>query len=558
MKKILLITSLLFISCIYAQPKSLQRDVRVQQQQELPNLRQDRVITVKFNENEITGKQEYTYDANGNQTLFASYYWDTTTKSFVLAYTQISAYDVNGNQILSIPNGMLNTKYDKYESAYDANGNRTSYIRYYWNTTSQSFVPRTKVENYYDVNGRLTPSIKYTWSTTTQSFVPYYKYEFAYDSNGNQILEIAYSWNSTTQSFVQNSKFESTYDANGNLTLYIDYLWNDTTQSFVPYYKYESTFDANRNKTLNIEYTWDTTTQSFVLGRNKYEFAYDANGNRTLYIHYSWNDTTQSFVPKSKYESTYDANGNLTSSIQYSWDEITQSIVPNYKVESTYDSNGNQTLDIRYTWDDITQSIVPNYKVESTYDSNGNQTLFILYSWDFTNQSFIPVSKKIRTFSDGLLISDMNYKWYTDLGVYKPSFKTEYTTILDTTTQLYRMGVNYQYDTNFNVWKKLEGEEFTSYAYYTKTASLSSPSQTIENNIISLYPNPTSQMLYISHPELNSLGIQIVDLNGKQMYLGTIQKDVPLDVSTYTPGMYLVTIENKETNKKNTYKIIKK
>jgi hypothetical protein len=150
----------------------------------------------------------------------------------------------------------------------------------------------------------------------------------------------------------------------------------------------------------------------------------------------------------------------------------------------------------------------------------------------------------------------MMYKWYPELGVYKPSVKTEYATILDTTTQLHRMGVNYQYETNFNVWEKLEGEEFKSYAYYTKTASLST--QTIEKDLISLYPNPTSQGLYVSHPEFNSLGIQIVDLNGKQMYLGTIQKDVPLDVSTYTPGMYLVTIENKETNKKNTYKIIKK
>ena len=46
--------------------------------------------------------------------------------------------------------------------------------------------------------------------------------------------------------------------------------------------------------------------------------------------------------------------------------------------------------------------------------------------------------------------------------------------------------------------------------------------------------------------------------NGKQIYSGTIGKDQPLDVSNYTPGMYLVTIENKEANKKNTYKIIKK
>jgi hypothetical protein len=84
----------------------------------------------------------------------------------------------------------------------------------------------------------------------------------------------------------------------------------------------------------------------------------------------------------------------------------------------------------------------------------------------------------------------------------------------------------------------------------------------IEDNAIEVqikvYPNPTSQMLYVSHPELNSFLIQISDLNGKQVYSGTISKEQPLDVFNYSQGMYMVTIENKETNKKNTYKIIKK
>ena len=75
---------------------------------------------------------------------------------------------------------------------------------------------------------------------------------------------------------------------------------------------------------------------------------------------------------------------------------------------------------------------------------------------------------------------------------------------------------------------------------------------------IKVYPNPTSEMLYVSHPELNSFSIQITDLNGKQIYSGNIDKDQPLNVSNYTQGIYLVTISNKEANKKNTYKIIKK
>jgi hypothetical protein len=84
----------------------------------------------------------------------------------------------------------------------------------------------------------------------------------------------------------------------------------------------------------------------------------------------------------------------------------------------------------------------------------------------------------------------------------------------------------------------------------------------VEDNVLDVqlrvYPNPTSQSLYVSHPDMSSFGITIVDMNGKQLYSGTINKEEPLDVSNYTQGMYLVTIENKEANKKNTYKIIKK
>ena len=84
----------------------------------------------------------------------------------------------------------------------------------------------------------------------------------------------------------------------------------------------------------------------------------------------------------------------------------------------------------------------------------------------------------------------------------------------------------------------------------------------IEDNLIDLqikvYPNPTSLFLYVSHPELISFFIQIVDLNGKLIYSGNINKEEPLDISNYSTGIYAVTIENKESNKKNNYKIIKK
>ena len=83
-----------------------------------------------------------------------------------------------------------------------------------------------------------------------------------------------------------------------------------------------------------------------------------------------------------------------------------------------------------------------------------------------------------------------------------------------------------------------------------------------EDNIldipIKIFPNPTSQMIHVSHPNLNSFVVSIMDSNGKQLYFGTLNKEEPLDISKYTQGIYLITVENKTNNKKNTYKIIKK
>lgn len=75
---------------------------------------------------------------------------------------------------------------------------------------------------------------------------------------------------------------------------------------------------------------------------------------------------------------------------------------------------------------------------------------------------------------------------------------------------------------------------------------------------LKVYPNPTAQLLYVSHPEQTTFSIRIVDLNGRQVYLGSINTTSPLDLGQYPQGMYVVTIENKQASKKNTYKIIKK
>ena len=75
---------------------------------------------------------------------------------------------------------------------------------------------------------------------------------------------------------------------------------------------------------------------------------------------------------------------------------------------------------------------------------------------------------------------------------------------------------------------------------------------------LKVYPNPTAQLLYVSHPGQTTFSIGITDLNGRQIYSGSINTTSPLDLGQYPQGMYLVTIANTETHKNNSYKIIKK
>ena len=96
----------------------------------------------------------------------------------------------------------------------------------------------------------------------------------------------------------------------------------------------------------------------------------------------------------------------------------------------------------------------------------------------------------------------------------------------------------------------------------TATVTVQDVTLGLEDNTIDLkimvYPNPTSQLLYVSHPEQKIFSIRITDLSGKQMYSGTIATEIPLDMTKYPQGMYLVMVTNKETNQKNSYKILKK
>ena len=269
---------------------------------------------------------------------------------------------------------------------------------------------------------------------------------------------------------------------------------------------------------------------------------YNLRLDRKIYMTHSGSDLEY------KYEYTYNANGSPTLFIRYNWDTDSTSFVPSYKYEYTYDANGNQTLFIRYNWDTDSTSLVPYIKIEYYYDANGNITLYINYNWDTDSQSFVPDTKYEYAYdANNFTTNETTYYWYPQFGFYKPSFRTDISIQSETDTNLVREGINYEYDTNFNTWNELEGEEFKSYWYYTKESSLST--DIVELNSFTIYPNPTNNTLFISGSE-SPLTISIYNMLGKEVL--SINNTDNINVQALPKGIYAIRISDgvNQTNKK--------
>jgi hypothetical protein len=114
-------------------------------------------------------------------------------------------------------------------------------------------------------------------------------------------------------------------------------------------------------------------------------------------------------------------------------------------------------------------------------------------------------------------------------------------TLSETNTKLVREGIIYEYDTNFNTWNELEGEEFKSFWYYTKESSLSTNS--VELNSFSIYPNPTKGNLKINYSEslINPL-FELYDIKGSKIFSKPFNFSEPIDVNGLKPSIYFYKI----------------
>lgn len=74
---------------------------------------------------------------------------------------------------------------------------------------------------------------------------------------------------------------------------------------------------------------------------------------------------------------------------------------------------------------------------------------------------------------------------------------------------------------------------------------------------VKVFPNPTTEVIYITHPSEQFFQVSITDINGKQILQKAHNKEQPLSVQALTTGTYFIALTTKDFKQTNTYKIIK-
>jgi hypothetical protein len=94
--------------------------------------------------------------------------------------------------------------------------------------------------------------------------------------------------------------------------------------------------------------------------------------------------------------------------------------------------------------------------------------------------------------------------------------------------------------------------------YYTSLNLSTLTTETAELQLqVKVFPNPTKEVIYITHPTEQFFEVWITDVSGKQILQTAHQKQQPLSVQTLTTGTYFITVTIQDSKKTNTYKIIK-
>ncbi len=388
-----------------------------------------------------------------------------------------------------------------------------------------AMMKRLKAHSYV-AGGVLEDSSRYIYSHGRGSSHPdansYYQGYYPTATNPDLYImcDTAFSFTdySGQGNFMENTRMFG-YDANNNVAEYI-------TMFDAYAYGYKMTYNTSNQPTtvtiidMNGTTPMQTSIQSIVynggkrimdstynliLNRpvGKRAYTYDAGGNRTLFVSYTYDTVAATWAESYKSAYRYDNNNRIVSTVsEYNLSGGTQY---KYKDSMAYTGTAGQcTFYGTYNWEG--SAWIPNDRQDYTLTASGLIGDYIYYNWN--GNAWDTIERDVYTYSNDLL-QRVNGYYYMGNGTYN-------TTPYDQTT------------------------------YYWEDYDPTSINNIAKETIVSIYPNPATDVLTIDSKDVPTGSVRILNLSGQLMLSAN---DVSLNgfkmnIDNLPKGNYVAVINN--------------
>ena len=462
-----------------------------------------------------------------------------------------------------------------------------------------SFIPTIKEERTY-FNDIVTEYKRYEWNSDLEIFYIDYKYNGTFNDNGYILTSEDFRWNFDLESLLPSNKSEYEYYDDGSFKLINNFYWDIYSESYL--LSNYNEFIRNDKVEINLYYNKNNQEEVFK-PVNKTEGFYNENGTTKISHQYNYNQELDFFTPISNHKLQYDEfnreisnsyftidscnitetkksenmnsyneetrifsgkwyDSNLSGGIIYEFEQIIHNefglIGDEFKVHETYNPEQSNRKSLKefndfgitnsknYKWSVQTSSFYVTQLDEFTYDENGNQILHVTSKRNSENETLVVESRETRTYDGSFTPFELTEKVvekYNPGYGYTPKYKMNYSIHSDSETEIVIKGILSEYDSIYNTWNELLDEVYVSYWYYTKTSSLSTNS--VEPNLFSIYPNPTSNTLQINSSEsLSNPLFELYDVKGSKILSNPFKLTEPIDVSDLQPSMYIYNVKD--------------
>ena len=176
---------------------------------------------------EPDSKQELSY-TGGRLTEQLYFSWDASTMSWDPSLKWTYSYDGAGNMVLAYDYYFNSPDWKligKQENTYNGDGNLTLQILSIWDESGNDWMNGNKEVNVYNGSGYLTVSTRFLWDFLTNDWKNSTKDEYAYNGSGQQTMQISYSWDGVSSQWTNDYKDDFSYDGNMNVVLTLEQNW---------------------------------------------------------------------------------------------------------------------------------------------------------------------------------------------------------------------------------------------------------------------------------------------------------------------------------------------